>query len=139
VPVRGLGVAVQEYGERPEELVNGLSIRGATVWPVRVYEWAFPDDTQPLRDAVAGLVQGDFRVLLLTAAVQVDHLFRTAADLGATEALRRACGSSLLIASIGPTTSDALRRRGIEPTIIASGPNLGTLVVEAATLCGRVY
>ena len=131
VPVRDCAVAVQEYGEPPEELLKGLRERGAIVTSVRVYDWALPEDMQPLRDAVAAIVKGHFRVLLVTSAVQIDHLFRAAADLGATESLQRA-SSNLLIASIGPTTSEALRRRGLEPTIEASRPNIGTLVVEAA-------
>jgi uroporphyrinogen-III synthase len=132
VPVRDCAVAVQEYGEPPEQLLKGLRERGAIVSSVRVYDWSLPEDMQLLLDAVAAIVKGHFRVLLVTSAVQIDHLFRAAADLGATESLQRACTSSLFVASIGPTTSEALRRRGIEPKIEASRPNIGTLVDEAA-------
>jgi uroporphyrinogen-III synthase len=53
LPVHGKRVAVQEYGAPNPELLAGLAERGAQVTQVPVYEWALPEDTQPLRDAVA--------------------------------------------------------------------------------------
>src|SRR5437868_14769005 len=37
-------IAVQEYGRPSSELLNGLRARGATVTPVRVYQWELPED-----------------------------------------------------------------------------------------------
>ncbi|HZN44400.1 MAG TPA: uroporphyrinogen-III synthase, partial [Nitrospiraceae bacterium] len=39
-PVRGLRVAVQEYGVSNTELLDALRQRGADVFPVPVYRWA---------------------------------------------------------------------------------------------------
>jgi uroporphyrinogen-III synthase len=40
-----------------------------------------------------------------------------------------------VIASIGPTTSEELRRRGLNPDIEATHPKMGVLVKEASEKC----
>ena len=52
LPVRGLRIAVQEYGKPNPELIEGLEQRGAEVTRVPVYRWALPEDTGPLRRAL---------------------------------------------------------------------------------------
>jgi uroporphyrinogen-III synthase len=37
-----------------------------------------------------------------------------------------------VIASIGPTTTEEIRRRGLEPDLEASHPKMGVLITEAA-------
>ena len=44
-------IAVQEYGKSNPELLAGFRARGAEVTAVRVYQWALPEDTGPLRTA----------------------------------------------------------------------------------------
>src|SRR2546422_728005 len=56
LPVAGLRVAVQEYGAPNPELIEELERRGATVMRVPVYHWALPEDTGPLREAIAELI-----------------------------------------------------------------------------------
>jgi uroporphyrinogen-III synthase len=82
-----------------------------------------------LREAVRRLAKGEFDVVLFTTSVQVTHLLQIAAAEGiaVNEALDRA-----VIASIGPTTSEALRDHGIEPDMEPSHPKMGFLVTEAA-------
>ncbi|MBI3697205.1 MAG: uroporphyrinogen-III synthase, partial [Acidobacteria bacterium] len=55
--IHGLRVAVQEYGIANPELLAGLEERGAQVTRVPVYQWALPEDTGPLRAAVAGIAR----------------------------------------------------------------------------------
>ena len=38
----------------------------------------------------------------------------------------------LVIASIGPTTTEEIRRHGLEPDMVASHPKMGVLITEAA-------
>src|SRR5258708_11821076 len=57
LPLKGQRVAVQEHGEPSPELYAGLEERGAEVFPVRVYEWALPEDTAPLRNVVTALTR----------------------------------------------------------------------------------
>ena len=131
VPIKGRRVAVQEYGVSNDELVAGLAERGAQVTSVPVYEWALPEDTGPLRSAAAAIARGEIDVLLFTTATQADHLLKIAGELKLDDAVRRAC-SRLVVASIGPTTSERLREYGIQPDLEPSHPKMGYLVSEAA-------
>src|SRR5688572_12610753 len=45
----GLNVAVQEYGASNPDLLAGLEARGARVTRVPVYQWALPEDLEPLQ------------------------------------------------------------------------------------------
>ena len=124
-------VAVQEYGRTNEELLAGLRARGMEVTAVRVYGWDLPEDTGPLRDAAHRLAKGEVDVALFTTAHQVDHLFRIAAEEGVAEAARAGLMRAV-VASIGPTTSEALAEYGIEHDMEPSHPKMGLLVNEAA-------
>ena len=57
-PVKGLRVAVQEYGVSNEDLLRALRERGAQVMTVPVYRWALPEDTGPLARVVDSIVAG---------------------------------------------------------------------------------
>jgi uroporphyrinogen-III synthase len=131
VRLQGARVAVQEYGVSNSELLNGLAERGAKVTRVPVYQWALPDDLGPLRAAIAAIADGTIDVVLFTTGVQVAHLFQIAEEMKLEEkmllGLRRA-----LIASIGPTTTEELGRRGIQPDLEPSHPKMGFLVKETA-------
>jgi uroporphyrinogen-III synthase len=124
-------IAVQEYGKSNNELLDALRSRGAEVTPVRVYQWDLPEDIGPLREAVHRIAAGREDVAMFTTSIQVPHLFRIAAEEGLTEpmleALRR-----VVIASIGPTTTETLEEFGLEPDITPSHPKMGFLVKETA-------
>lgn len=130
-PLEGARVAVQEYGVSNPPLLRGLADRGATVTAIPIYQWVLPEDTAPLRSAVGALARGEIDVVILTSGVQLAHLFQVAEDMGEESALVRALGR-VVIASIGPTTSEEIRRRGLEPDLEASHPKMGILVTEAA-------
>lgn len=129
--VRGLRVAVQEYGTPCTELLEGLKARGAGVTTVPVYRWSLPEDTAPLREAATCLADGDMDVVLFTSAVQVAHLFQVAVEMKIEESLRSGI-ERVVIASIGPTTSERLRSMGLHADLEASRPKMGSLVREAA-------
>ena len=131
LPLQGRRVAVQEYGVSNPDLLAGLAERGAQVTSVPVYEWALPEDTAPLRSAISAIGRNKLDVILFTTATQVDHLFRIAAEMKQEDALRRAW-PQMLVASIGPTTSERLREFGIEPDMEPAHPKMGYLVSEAA-------
>ena len=122
---------MQEYGVSNEELLSGLTERGADVTPVPVYEWALPDDTGPLRAAVSAIARNDLDVILFTTATQADHVLQIAAEIKMDDALRSAF-SRMVVASIGPTTSERLRELGIAPDMEPTHPKMGFLVSEAA-------
>ena len=137
LPLKGLKVAVQEYGVSNPDLLAGLRDRGATVTAVPVYQWALPEDLEPLRAACRSLVAGKIDVVLFTTATQAVHLLNVAETMGLGEAViegLRKC----VVASIGPTTSEELRERGTDPDMEASHPKMGFLVREAAERAGEL-
>lgn len=129
--LRGARVAVQEYGVSNVELLDALRARGAMVTAVPIYQWALPDDLGPLRAAVSAVLAGNVEVLVLTSGVQLAHLWHVAKDMGQDERLRSAL-RSVVIASIGPTTTEEIRRRGLDPDLEASHPKMGVLITETA-------
>jgi uroporphyrinogen-III synthase len=128
-PLEGARVAVQEYGVSNPELLAGLRERGARVTAVPVYQWTLPEDTAPLEKAVTALCDGAVDVVLFTSGVQIVHLWKVAGERHdeVRQGLARA-----FVASIGPTTSEELRRHGLIPGLEASHPKMGLLVREAA-------
>lgn len=124
-------VAVQEYGVSNPDLLVGLRRRGAQVKAVPVYQWDLPEDTGPLRAAVEEIIARRIDVALFTTGVQVTHLFQIAGEVGKKEAVRAGL-ENVMKASIGPTTSEALRSFGLPVDLEASHPKMGILVKEAA-------
>jgi uroporphyrinogen-III synthase len=78
-----------------------------------------PVDGSPLR------VDG-YDWLILTSRVAVEHL------------LRRVAGPLPAVAVVGPGTADALRRRGVEPALVAAESTQEGLLAELPRPAGRV-
>jgi uroporphyrinogen-III synthase len=130
-PLKARRIAVQEYGVSNEDFLAGLAERGAKVTSVPVYEWALPADTGPLRAAITAIARNEIDAILFTTATQADHLLQIAAEMKEEDGLRRAL-PRILVASIGPTTSERLREYGIIPDLEPSHPKMGYLVAETA-------
>lgn len=124
-------VAVQEYGAPNPDFLDALKERGAVVQAVTVYQWALPEDTSPLREAVSALTNGRVLVALFTTGIQVAHLFQIAEEMGRQQELRAAF-RGVLVGSIGPSTSETLRHFGIHVDLEPSHPKMGFLVKAAA-------
>jgi uroporphyrinogen-III synthase len=125
-PAGGL-VAVQEYGIPVPALAEGLAQRGHRVLMVPVYRWALPDDPRALVEAARAITRGDVEVALFTNAAQVEHLFR----IGDADVARGAL-ARMVVASVGPVTSEALEAHGVAPDLEASPPKMGPLVALVA-------
>jgi uroporphyrinogen-III synthase len=136
-PLAGARVAVQEYGVSNVELLDALRERGAVVTRVPVYRWALPEDVAPLKHAVTAIARDEIDVVLFTTSVQAVHLWLIASEMDLVADMERAL-ARVVIASIGPTTSDELRRRGLPPALEASHPKIGFLVREAADQAARL-
>jgi uroporphyrinogen-III synthase len=130
-------IAVQEYGASNPELLSALTERSKQVTKVPVYQWALPDDLQPLRECVLGIANGSVDVVLFLTAVQVIHLFQVAEQMGYVDELRKGL-QSIAVLSIGPTTSEELQHYGLVPDFEPSRPKMGFLVNEAAQYAGRL-
>jgi uroporphyrinogen decarboxylase len=136
VPVANQVVALQEYGKTNPSLIAGLEARGASVLRVQVYRWDLPEDMGPLTQNVRDLADGRLDVLLFTSAHQVVNLLRVAADLGLAARVRQRLAETV-VASVGPTTSEALRDHDLPVDIQPEHPKLGSLVMAAAANCHR--
>jgi uroporphyrinogen-III synthase len=124
-------IAVQEYGKPNVELMEALRARGAVVTPVRVYQWELPEDLTPLREAVHRIAEGRADVAMFTTSIQILHLFRIAAEEGIVEPMQQAL-RRMLIASIGPTTTETLEEFGLTADVTPSHPKMGFLVKETS-------
>ena len=104
-------IAVQEYGRTSAELMEGLRARGAEVTTVPVYQWDLPRDIGPLREAVRRLAPGSstWCCLPLRSRWSICCGSRRRRDWK-----RRFAGlcNAMVIASVGPTTSETLRGIG---------------------------
>ncbi|HKD04713.1 MAG TPA: uroporphyrinogen-III synthase [Bryobacteraceae bacterium] len=124
-------IAVQEYGQPNQRLLEGLREQGREVTRIPVYGWDLPQDTSQLRDAVARLAAGRIDVVLLTTSMQVVNLMRIAAEEGIDQQVREALESGC-VGSIGPTTTETLEEYGLKPDYEPTHPKMGLLVNEIA-------
>jgi uroporphyrinogen-III synthase len=130
-------LVVQEYGASNPELLAELSNRSRELTKVPVYQWALPEDLQPLRECILGLLNGMVDVVLFMTAVQIIHLFRVAEMMTVQDTLREALCKTIVL-SIGPATSEELAHYGIEPDFEPSRPKMGFMVNEAAMYASRL-
>jgi uroporphyrinogen-III synthase len=129
--LNGARIAVQEYGVSNTELLEELRGRGARVTRVPVYRWALPEDVEPLKNAVTAISRGEVDVVIFTTGVQVVHLWQIVEEMRLEADVRRGLARAVM-ASIGPMTSDELRRHGLAADFEPSHPKFGLLVREAA-------
>ena len=133
VSIANQTVGLQEYGISNASLIAGLEARGATVQPIRVYGWEFPEDTGPLEENLRAIAAGKRDILLFTSAHQVVNMMRMAEQLGLTEELREGLHGTV-VSSIGPTTSQMLQECDIHVDMEPTHPKMGHLVAESASL-----
>lgn len=116
--LRGRRMGVQLYGQEPNvELCSFLEGAGATVFPVAPYVYAAASEGVKVIELIGEMAAGRVDVIAFTSASQVDRLFAVASTQGMDAALTQ--GLSLLrVAAIGPIAAEALRSRGITPSIL---------------------
>jgi len=136
--LRGLRIAVQEYGVSNPELLEGLRARGVEVTRVPVYRWALSEDTGPLRRVLDAILAGQVDVVLVTNAIQVEHLIKLLDEgqgSAGREAGRRQLQQALqgmVVGSIGPIASERLRSYNLPVDLEPSHPKMGILVKETS-------
>jgi uroporphyrinogen-III synthase len=135
--LEGLRAAVQEYGTTNPDLLDALTRHQVEWTRVPVYQWALPDDLEPLRNSVRSIAAGKVDIIIFLTAVQVIHLFRVAQMMEATAALLAGLRRTVVL-SIGPSTSEELLRQGLEPDFEPSHPKMGFLMNEAAECAVRL-
>jgi uroporphyrinogen decarboxylase len=137
LPVANLVIGLQEYGVTNRSLIAGLEARGATVAAVRVYEWDLPVDCGPLEQNIRRIVAGEVDVALFTSGNQVVNLLKLADDLGLADELAASL-RRIVVASIGPTTSEMLRSCNLPVDLEPSHPKMGQLIEETAAQAGAL-
>lgn len=130
-PVKGLRVVVQEYGTSNPELLDALTQRGAEVFPVPIYRWTLPEDRGPLKQVLGEIIAGHVQVMLITNAAQVDHVMQVLEQEGTTEPFKKAC-EKIVVASIGPSTSERLCHYDLPVDFEPSHSKMGVLVKEVS-------
>ncbi len=130
-PLANLNVAVQEYGLPNVSLIAGLEARGAKVECVRVYRWDLPEDISALEANVREIVAGKIDVLMFTSSQQIHNLLEVASRLNLADPLREAM-RGLVVASIGPTTSETLLQLELPVDLEPEHNKMGHLVSAAA-------
>lgn len=137
MPVSNVVVGLQEYGVTNHSLVGGLEARGASVATVRVYQWDLPEDTKPLEENIQAIVRGERDCLLFTSAHQAVNMLRIAKQLDCETALRTAL-KTMVVASIGPTTSEMLQHLELPIDLEPEHSKMGHLVQASADKSNRI-
>ena len=127
IPMHGMRVLVQRYGAANQLLRETLQARGANVQEIATYRWALPSDTRPLTELLEALARSSVDAVVFTSAVQIHNLYAVAQESGRAAGLAAQL-NRLVIASIGPVCSRALREHGVTPSFEADPPKLGPLV-----------
>ncbi len=135
--LRACGLRCRNTGLRTASWSRAWSCAGATVTQVRVYRWALPEDLEPLRAAIAEIAMGRVGIALFTSSQQVEHLVSVAALEGREAEIRAAMAKHTVMGSIGPTTSETLRLRGLPVDIEPAHPKLGHLIAAIVAGCAR--
>lgn len=131
----GVRIAIQEYGVPSTDLYSRLNELGAECLPVPVYRWAFPEDLEPLKNAIHSTIARAFDVIMITTAQQLVHVLEVASQLGVREEWL-AGAKRCVIASIGPTASERIHECGLPVDFEPSHPHMGHLVREAIEAAG---
>ena len=135
--LKGMNVAVQEYGVSNAELLEAIRERGAVVTPVPVYQWMLPEDTGPLIRTVRAVMQGEADVVLFTNAVQVEHMMQVAEREGNADCLREAMGK-MVVSAVGPIVAERLRSYRLPVDCEPSHPKMGIQVKEASERAAEI-
>lgn len=131
--ISGLTVAVQEYGVSNSGFIEELRKRKAQVLPVVIYKWGLPDDLEPLKEAIRSICNGTVDVLLFTSSQQVANMIDVARQEGCHDALMEGL-KNILIGSVGPSTTETLKRFDITADYEPDSPKMGNLVRETARI-----
>ena len=131
-PLANVDVLLLHYGERSNTVSSALSERGARVVDLSLYDWALPEDLAPLEQLIHHTIAGHVDVMLFTSQVQFRHLLAVANQLRCEPELTRTLRDDVIVGSIGPVCTRALRERGIVPDVMPRSPNNASLVQAAA-------
>lgn len=124
-PLAGLRVVVTRPAHQAAGLLEAFRAAGARAEPLPLIEIAPPDDPAPLECAAREIDRYDW---LVVASANAAEALLALLPAGLSPSLP----SGLHVAAIGPATAEALRRRGIEPALVAVDSRAEGLAAELA-------
>lgn len=127
-PLRDVHVALVHYGERSQAISDALVARGAILDEVCLYEWALPEDLEPLRRIARAAVSGELDAMVFTSQVQLRHLLLVAGQIAIADQLVRALSDEIVVGAVGPVCAGALRDAGIIPDVLPGQPSSAALI-----------
>ena len=130
--VRGLRILLLHYGEPNEPLSTALTVRGAVVEDLSLYEWALPEDLGPMQTLIDDALDGRIDAMLFTSQIQFRHLLLVAHAAGLAAPLTKRLRDDVVVGSVGPVCSRALRAEGVVPDVMPNLPNGPSLVQALA-------
>ena len=132
----GRTVGLQVYGGTTpylERLREGLRGMGAEVDEVAPYRWEGPTDDTAVRALIDDCLQGRVDALAIFSSSQIHNLFAIAEEHDVASALQHALSSgSVMIASVGPVATQAIRSHGLPVHIEPEHPKMGHVVMALA-------
>ena len=128
VPLKGVRTLLVHYGERNADIAEALRARGARLDEACPYQWALPEDPQPIAALVCDLVDQRLDAALFTSKVQCRHLFEVAREMGLGEELAAALNRDVIVGAIGPVCAAALKEFGVAVDVMPASPNMASLI-----------
>lgn len=116
--VDGQRIAVQRHGAGDDGLNARLSAGGATCIDLEVYRWGPPPDPQLLWETTADLASGGYDAVLFTSAPGASAWLSELRRLdGLADAVGLNASGKLLVAGVGPVTSEPLQVVGFDVVV----------------------
>lgn len=111
-------IAVQRHGAGDDGLNARLSAGGATCIDLEVYRWGPPPDPELLAETTADLAGGGYDAVLFTSAPGASAWIKELRRLdGLADAVALNASGQLLVAGVGPVTSEPLQVAGFEVAV----------------------
>ncbi|MGH2638140.1 MAG: uroporphyrinogen-III synthase [Rhabdochlamydiaceae bacterium] len=128
--LRNLGANIFEFSTYSYS--NELSEDGANLLKSAGFESAVLPQRQKVEKLIEDIIAGKIDVITFTSPPSVKNLFETAKIASREEKLRRELDLHVLVASIGPSTSETLIQYGVRPDVVPEIYKMGKMVESLA-------
>lgn len=129
VELHGVSALLVHYGERNMEIAKELRLRGTRLDEACPYEWALPENPQPIAAVVIDTLARRLDAILFTSQIQCRHLFQVADEMRLAHELVAALNRHVVVGAVGPVCATALKEFGVTADVIPASPNMASLIV----------
>ena len=127
IDLKGLSIGIPRSSKADGTFKRALEGRGANVREVTAYESGLPGDVTPALSLIKSLGKGEVDAVTFTSASTGRNLFEIA-DAHSSDAELREGLRGVVVASIGPATSEALREFGVRVDVVPSEHSTEALI-----------